>query len=359
MLAQFFQIFWQITVYNITGFTAKQNALVFNVAKWKRGYVRKFLPEYNLIFLANDADLSKRSRWVRLVFRKRIIVWGRSTLSHIIDYGEEHGIPIFHIEDGFVRSIGLGASHTRPLSLCLDKTGLYYDASSPSDLENYLNHYKFKPSQLKYAQECLELIKTLKISKYNEVESNIAEKIYGPKINRRVLVLGQVEDDQSLLWGCEKIFTNAQFLQKVLDENPNAQIIYKPHPDVMGGLRMEIENLEHLRPSIEILDVQLSLYDALHDVDVVYTMTSLGGFEALIHGVPVVTFGAPFYAGWGLTDDRQPVERRTRKRTLLREKDRRKRAKQNQKTNRAGTEVSQRRVCTQKRRERILHQRPS
>lgn len=32
-------------------------------------------------------------------------------------------------------------------------------------------------------------------------------------------------------------------------------------------------------------------------------MTSTLGFEALLRGVKVVTLGAPFYAGWGLTRD--------------------------------------------------------
>jgi capsular polysaccharide export protein len=44
----------------------------------------------------------------------------------------------------------------------------------------------------------------------------------------------------------------------------------------------------------------------------VWTMTSLLGFEALVRGVQVVTLGAPFYAGWGLTDDRGDVPPRRR-----------------------------------------------
>ena len=32
-------------------------------------------------------------------------------------------------------------------------------------------------------------------------------------------------------------------------------------------------------------------------------MTSLLGFEALLRGKPVTCYGAPFYAGWGLTTD--------------------------------------------------------
>ncbi len=41
-------------------------------------------------------------------------------------------------------------------------------------------------------------------------------------------------------------------------------------------------------------------------------MTSLIGFEALIRGIPVTTYGAPFYAGWGLTVDKSDVPPRRR-----------------------------------------------
>ena len=42
----------------------------------------------------------------------------------------------------------------------------------------------------------------------------------------------------------------------------------------------------------------------------VYVGTSQAGLEALIQGVPVTCFGLPFYAGWGLTDDRMAIARR-------------------------------------------------
>ena len=38
-------------------------------------------------------------------------------------------------------------------------------------------------------------------------------------------------------------------------------------------------------------------------------MTSLTGFDALLRGKRVVTYGQPFYAGWGLTEDRCGVAR--------------------------------------------------
>ena len=49
-------------------------------------------------------------------------------------------------------------------------------------------------------------------------------------------------------------------------------------------------------------------------------MTSLTGFDALLRGKKVVTYGQPFYAGWGLTEDRAKnataFERRQRRLTL-------------------------------------------
>ena len=51
-------------------------------------------------------------------------------------------------------------------------------------------------------------------------------------------------------------------------------------------------------------------------VDEVHVLTSLAGFEALLRGKPVTCYGQPFYAGWGLTDDRMPLARRTGRLTI-------------------------------------------
>jgi capsular polysaccharide export protein len=50
--------------------------------------------------------------------------------------------------------------------------------------------------------------------------------------------------------------------------------------------------------------------------EAVYTVTSQGGFEALLHGRPVRCFGMPFYAGWGLTEDDLPPPPRRGKASL-------------------------------------------
>ena len=47
-----------------------------------------------------------------------------------------------------------------------------------------------------------------------------------------------------------------------------------------------------------------------------HTITSLVGFESLLKRKKVFTYGLPFYAGWGLTDDRISCPRRKRKLSL-------------------------------------------
>lgn len=42
------------------------------------------------------------------------------------------------IEDGFLRSMGLGVSGDAPLSIVVDDLGIYYDAAKPSRLETLI-----------------------------------------------------------------------------------------------------------------------------------------------------------------------------------------------------------------------------
>ena len=46
--------------------------------------------------------------------------------------------------------------------------------------------------------------------------------------------------------------------------------------------------------------------------DEVHTITSTAGFDALLRNKKVFTYGMPFYAGWGLTNDFNKCTRRTK-----------------------------------------------
>src|ERR1700744_433582 len=63
-----------------------------------------------------------------------VLAWGmRPSASRACAYAEKHGLAVWRIEDGFLRSMGLGKVDP-PLSIVLDDLGIYLDASRPSRL---------------------------------------------------------------------------------------------------------------------------------------------------------------------------------------------------------------------------------
>ena len=210
------------------------------------------------------------------------------------------------VEDGFLRSRGLGADLIHPLSLVLDDTGIYYDATRPSLLENLINASEdLDDTSRARATALIARIIEARLSKYNLKAKPLPQLPKG----RRILVPGQVEDDASIKLGTSEVADNLTLLEIARKANPAAVIVYKPHPDVEAGLRPG-----HVPNAAELADVILTKIDpidAIEAVDEVWTMTSLLGFEALLRGKKVTCLGTPFYAGWGLTDDRaMPIDRR-------------------------------------------------
>ncbi|MFK7745977.1 MAG: capsular polysaccharide biosynthesis protein [Roseobacter sp.] len=200
------------------------------------------------------------------------------------------------VEDGFLRSRGLGAELVPPLSLVVDDKGIYYDASKPSRLEYLIAaRANLRSDQRRRADHLIRRINDLGLTKYNTGGAR-------PDLpdGHRILVVGQVEDDASLVLGGGDVRTNQALLYAARAANPDAVLIYKPHPDVEAGLR------DSATVSPNAADFMANAADTdylLSQVQEVWTMTSLLGFEALLRGVRVTTLGMPFYAGWGLTTD--------------------------------------------------------
>jgi capsular polysaccharide export protein len=216
------------------------------------------------------------------------------------------GVPLIRMEDGFIRSVGLGSNFQWPYSLVLDRRGIYYDPSQPSDLEVILNGLASRPDHdelCRRACQLREFIVAKGLTKYN-VGGGGPSRDRWPADRRILLVPGQVEDDASVHRGGCGIRNNFELLQAVRRYEPDAFIIYKPHPDVeVRNRKGRIPDEQALTVADEVVrDVRMDAMLAV--VDEVHTLTSLTGFEALLRGIPVCTYGGPFYSGWGLTDDR-------------------------------------------------------
>ncbi|MFP3343129.1 capsular polysaccharide biosynthesis protein [Halomonas sp. SIMBA_159] len=238
----------------------------------------------------------------------RILAWSSNVDPLFISRNAEQLHKLWRIEDGFIRSVGLGTDLTTPLSLAIDSLGIYYDPSQSSELESLLNHQEFSSHLLKRAAQLRERLVSLKLSKYN-VSGKAALSL--PSDKTIVLVPGQVESDASIATGSPRIRTNSALLRAVRQAEPDAFIIYKAHPDVISGARVgKLDSDAKQLYDVDGSDMDITAL--LERVDAVHTMSSLTGFEALLRHRQVFTYGLPFYAGWGLTHDAMNCERRTR-----------------------------------------------
>ncbi|WP_429080612.1 capsular polysaccharide biosynthesis protein [Aeromonas bivalvium] len=262
---------------------------------WKRAFMQAFCQP-----LAEELRFVRKPP-KRLTGDEQVLVWGSR-------YPELTSA--IRVEDGFIRSRGLGSNLCRPSSLSLDPVGIYFDSRSPSGLEQLLNYQQLTESQVARGEQLLTLLRQHRVSKYNVG----APQPFTPPTDGRplVLVVGQVDGDASILTGSPTIRSNEQLLWAVRAAKPEAHILYKPHPDVVAGNRAGAISAACLAECVDsqVLDINLtSLYP---HVDELHTMTSLSGFEALVQGVKVTTWGQPFYSGWGLTTDAHPPGRRQR-----------------------------------------------
>ena len=270
---------------------------------WKRPHLQSIFGRSKRIIFQNNLA---KAHHTSTRHQRNLMVWAS---GH-----QDLAFPTTRIEDGFLRSRGLGATLTPPLSLVADRLGIYYDPRAPSQLEQMIaDTVTLRPDQKARAERLRQQVIGAGLTKYNAGQT--AAEITG---TRRILVPGQVEDDASILTAAGDIKTNLALLTAVRRANPDAIILYKPHPDVEARLRLGAVPDRDTAASADRVLTNTDPGTLLTQIDEVWTMTSLLGFEALLRNKRVVTYGAPFYAGWGLTHDLgRPPTRRVARPDLL------------------------------------------
>ena len=245
----------------------------------------------------------------------RVVFWAARETPALAAELTAAAVPVLRMEDGFVRSRGLGSDFHRAASVVLDDLGVYYDATRPSRLEVILETTPFDETTLARAANLRRRLVTAGLSKYNLWTPGRKAPDW-PQGRLKLLVVGQVENDKSILKGCETVRTNLGLLRAVRADHPNAFLIFKPHPDVESGNRPGAVDPKTLADLADAVVRDLDIDACIAAADGLATMTSLAGFETLLRGKPVWTYGRPFFAGWGLTRDALDFPRRTRRLTL-------------------------------------------
>ena len=276
---------------------------VFGVARWKRVTVDPLLWDGT-----GPVRYSRASQAAMLTAGDAAIAWKSRTPPALLVALDSRGIVPGEIEDGMIRSVGLGANCVPPLSVIVDRRGIYFDPSAPSDLESILAEAHMPPELLARAAALRARTVAEGISKYGRA---MPMALPLRDARRRVLVTGQVEDDRSILTGGAGM-TNLALLEAARKLEPDAWIVYKPHPDVEAGHRKgRVSDADALRHA-DAVERHAPITALIDSVDALHVITSLAGFEGLLRGKDVTAHGTPFYAGWGLTRDlgRMPLRRR-------------------------------------------------
>lgn len=291
---------WEAHFKTVDGFikTIPKTAYALGISWRKQKIIRNFMPARTLEFVRRISDIPEGAD---------VVVWGNPALPQ----GKKKLGTVIHIEDGFVRSVGLGAALTAPQSLVIDPIGIYYDARRPSLLEKIIAETDFSEELLRRAEHLRLLIIDRQVTKYNLGGSTNWQAPAKPQ--KIILVPGQVESDASIRDGSPVIKNNITLLKTVREKHPDAYIVYKPHPDVVAGLRLKGKGEEDAGQYADVILTDIAIQNLLPIVDEVHTLTSLTGFEALIRNIRVTCYGQPFYAGWGLTTDIYPIERRIKR----------------------------------------------
>jgi len=268
----------------------------FGFTPWKARQLRAFLP---------------RATHQTLRFRRRHAVphsqtdlaftWGMKPCNGV----DQSNISRVRVEDGLIRSAGLGANLIEAQSWVFDQQGIYYNAEQASGLETLISTLQLTDAQRGRAKAARNTLIQHNISKYNLGGTPWAAAD-GVEQRFKVLVLGQVDQDASIRHGVPPdaaVQTSSQLLTEVRQQFPQAWVIYKPHPDLVAGLRGSAKLPKQITHHCDEVVLDACLATLFEQVDRVCVLTSLGGFEALVRGLPVHTWGLPFYAGWGLTQD--------------------------------------------------------
>ena len=267
------------------------NDLFFiGISKWKKPFIKRIFKDAKTITFGSELN--------EVTENQIIVSWNITNREEIQKMKNKSII----IEDGFIRSKGLGSFKNNPLSIVLDSGGIYFDSKSNSDLFKYLNEKEnFNQYTLDKGQKVKEILVSSKISKYNSDHKNLCFLV-NPKKRKVIFIPGQVEDDASIKCSGNG-YSNISLIKEVRKNNPNAFIVYKEHPDVTSGKRMGRDATLVAMKIVDEVVSGVSLHDCINASEEIHTISSLSGLEALILGKKVYCYGNPFYSGWGLTTD--------------------------------------------------------
>lgn len=125
----------------------------YGIRLWKRGFFQHYFGAQKRLIFAKDLRTPATGR--------PVMVWGNRPAPT--------SGPVTRVEDGFIRSRGLGAKLVPPVSLITDEEGIYFDPRTPSALEKAIIRCATEQNsehELR-AEKIAHMIRQAHLTKYN------------------------------------------------------------------------------------------------------------------------------------------------------------------------------------------------
>ena len=149
--------------------------------------------------------------------------WGRKkSFFKAQALAEKKGLKALCLEDGFIRSLGLGKDGYAPLSLVVDEIGIYFDALQSSDLEQLILQPENEELNLR-AASAIQTILRHKITKYNQKFLSVESGKFNQN-TKHILVIDQTFGDQSIKYAGATSETFKTMLAQACSDHPQATI---------------------------------------------------------------------------------------------------------------------------------------
>lgn len=245
----------------------------------------------------------------------RLLLWDARPARTIEAAAREHGLAVTRITGGVLQCPERATEAVPLASVVLDDQGVPFDAARPSDFERLAETARFGPDLTARAAALRARLVGLADRAGGRAEALHAE-IRAKSQGRRVVFV--IPDAEGRAWSewVEDIAAGPRLATAVRAARPSDFLVYVERPDLARWRKAGPFRSIAMRRAVDFVMRHPEPETLLAAADEVHVPASILGFHALLRGLPVVAWGTPFYAGWGLTEDRSALPRRTRRLSL-------------------------------------------
>lgn len=242
-----------------------------------------------------------------------LLVWGDRIDPQLEETARRSGLAVTRLGPGAMDARAVATEAVPLPSIAQDDLGIDYDATRASSFEDLVNTAAFDPllvARAAYLGERLVALDRAAAASGGDLKSSVLARAEGRPV---VVVVGDLLNKAQTRLGQAAIRNNRALLRAARREAPDAYVVFMEPPGLESRRRAGWVPHAALRPYADLILCDPDMSALFEIAAEVHVNTSSLGLMALLYGAKVVSWGMPAYAGWGVTEDRAPIPRRSRR----------------------------------------------